>query len=121
MVKKSIAQKLPHVVKLPVGAVSPTGSIYKHYDIVQQSNALSVAYNGPLTIRSSEPFTLRVSVKGKIREISSKGPKQVEIFTVVEQYPHREIASFWTLADATNFLIANPTRFAMPVVTSHNR
>lgn len=64
--------KYPHVVKLPHGAVSPTNSIYKHYDIVVQGAVLCRYLDAKYTIRSMQPFTLRYALNGKTSEVSSK-------------------------------------------------
>lgn len=80
MIKKrpTIAQKEPHFVKLPKGATSPTGSIYKTFDIVSQERVLSTFSDNPLTVRSAGPFVLstKVGKTGKIRQLSSKLPKE---------------------------------------------
>lgn len=62
----------PHVVRLPKGSISPTGSIYKEFDIVSQGRVLNTYPDSKYVIRSLEPFTLRYSLKGKIREVHSK-------------------------------------------------
>lgn len=62
----------PHVIRLPKGCTSPTGSIYKQYDIVEQGNVLSTYSDGPNVVRSNKPFVLRVRVGRNIREIRSK-------------------------------------------------
>lgn len=62
----------PHVVRLPKDATSPTGSIYKHFDIVSQGRVLSTYNDAVRTVRSSEPFVLSISVNGKVKTVSSK-------------------------------------------------
>lgn len=68
----------PHIARIPKGSVSPTGSIYKRFDIVEQGSVLCSYANGPYTIRSLQPFKIRVSVNGKIKEIESKLELQPE-------------------------------------------
>ena len=43
----------------------------------------------------------------------------MRIYTVREQWPHYEIASFWTLEDAEDFVRINRGRFALPLITSN--
>lgn len=64
--------KYPHVVRLPKGSLSPTNSMYKRYDIVAQGAVLHSYLDTPLTLRSTQPFTLRISVNGIISEVSSQ-------------------------------------------------
>lgn len=72
MAKGKISDKYPNYVILPKESMSPTGSIYKRYDIVEQTRVLISFGRETNTIRSSAPFTVRVSVKGKIKELKSK-------------------------------------------------
>ena len=60
------------IVKLPKGSKSPTNSIYKRYDIVEQSRAVSQYEGVPDVVYCDKPFTLRVEVKGKIKDLHSK-------------------------------------------------
>ena len=69
--KLTEAQKHPHYVRLPKGSVSPTGSIYKFYDIKMQGGVLNTYSDKPSIVRSAEPFTLIVDVKGRIKYLSS--------------------------------------------------
>ena len=62
----------PYIARLPKGAKSPTGSIYKRYDIVEQGAVLQSYVNGPDTVRSMQPFHIRVLVSGKVKDIYSK-------------------------------------------------
>ena len=74
--KPSRSQKYPHYVHLPKGCKSPTDSIYREYDIVSQGRVLNRFADGMSTVRSSEPFTLRVMMpNGKVKEIASKNEK----------------------------------------------
>lgn len=74
-VKKAISltKKFPHKILLPVGCKSPTNSIYKQFDIKQQTKALNTFSDNPRIVRCSEPFIITVKMKsGKIKDISSK-------------------------------------------------
>jgi hypothetical protein len=71
----TIAQREPHVVKLPKGSKSPTNSIYKTFDIVKQEAVVSTFSDAGLTVRSRLPFTLSVQVGKKVRTIDSTPPK----------------------------------------------
>jgi hypothetical protein len=62
----------PHVVRLPKDALSPTSSIYKHYDIVKQERVLNIFVDAPLVLRSSAPFVVRVRTKRSVRNFNSK-------------------------------------------------
>jgi len=70
--RKKLIEFYPYYVILPVGAKSPTGSIYKSFDIVKQTKAVSTFSNAVRTVRCSEPFILSVMVKGKTKEIMSR-------------------------------------------------
>lgn len=70
MRKAKIAEKFPHMVRLPKGSISPTNSIYKEFDIVHQTWALS-NFIGSKTIRSRGPFTLTALVNGKVKTFHS--------------------------------------------------
>jgi len=72
MARKRLTEFYPHYVILPVGAVSPTNSIYRKFDIVKQTRAVSTFSNAVRTVRCSQPFILSVMVKGKVKQISSK-------------------------------------------------
>ena len=69
--KLSFTQRFPHFVNLPKNSKSPTDSIYKRYDILHQTLVLWSQDTG-YVVRSGAPFTLRVDVNGKIRDIESK-------------------------------------------------
>lgn len=61
----------PHIARVPKGAKSLTNPL-RRYDIIT-SHAPLVSYkNGPDTVRSLEPFVIRVRVDGKTRDIYSK-------------------------------------------------
>ena len=71
--KQTEAQKHPQVVKLPRGCVSPTGSIYRRFDIVMQTRAVSVYSDRGDTVRCSQPFILSVKLtNGKIKQLKSR-------------------------------------------------
>jgi len=69
--KLTEAQKYPHYVRLPKNAVSPSGSIYKHFDIKMQGRVLNTYSDKPSIVRSAEPFTLIVDVNGRVKFLSS--------------------------------------------------
>jgi hypothetical protein len=62
----------PHIIRLPKGAVSPTGSIYKEFDIISQGRVLNTYPESRYVIRSLEPFVLRAKVNGEVKEFKSK-------------------------------------------------
>lgn len=70
---KSEEERHPHWVKLPKGAISPTGSkgIAKQFDTVYQTRVLWCMPDGQ-TVRCAEPFTLRVQVGTRVWDIYSK-------------------------------------------------
>lgn len=78
--KLSRKVKYSHYINLPKTCVSPTGSIYKWYDIVYQEHVLvrmSSNHKGridirPSIIRSRGKFTIKVLVGKKIKFIDSK-------------------------------------------------
>lgn len=77
IMKQGRATKYPHYVMLPKNAISPTGSIYKYHDIVQQTKALVITTTRfkstkPGIIRCQEPFIIRVSINGKVKDLHSK-------------------------------------------------
>jgi len=72
--KKPFTKRCPYYITLPKDAKSPTDGIYKRYDIVRQGKVLEHLENS-LTIRSSFPFTLQFTTKGKVKEVSSKSQK----------------------------------------------
>lgn len=75
MTRVSEKIKRPYYINVPKGAFSPTGSIYKMFDIVKQGAALWSLMNGRLH-RSSEPFTLRYQLpSGKIKVVDCKKEK----------------------------------------------
>ncbi len=70
---KTTSEKWPYYIHLPKGVKSPTNSVYKRFEIVSQGRVLNLF--GPMlnTVRSAEPFTLRVLMpNGKVKEIASK-------------------------------------------------
>jgi len=75
--KPSRSVKYPYFIHLPKGCKSPTGSIYREYDIVNQGRVLNRFADGMSTVRSSEPFTVRVLLpNGKTQDIESKREKE---------------------------------------------
>lgn len=58
----------PYSVSLPKAARSPSGSIYKDFDIIWQ-HAVINTWDGSQVIRSTKPFAVRVQVGAKIKEI----------------------------------------------------
>lgn len=74
--KPTRSVKYPHFIRLPKGCKSPTGSIYQRYDIVQQGRVLNSFADSFATVRSAEPFTLRVLMpNGKLKDITSTQEK----------------------------------------------
>ncbi len=61
-------KNLPYSVKLPKDAISPTGSIYRDYDIVRQQAVLNTFAPHHSTVYSMKPFALRVLV-GKTEKV----------------------------------------------------
>ena len=62
----------PHIARLPKGAKS-TESPFRRYDIITSTAPLLSYKNGPDTVRSLEPFTIRVVLTdGRIKFIKSK-------------------------------------------------
>lgn len=62
----------PHIARIPKGAKS-TESPFKRYDIIISAAPLVSYKNGPDTVRSLEPFTIRVQLPdGKIKFIKSE-------------------------------------------------
>lgn len=66
----------PYYIILPKGAISPTNSIYRQFDILYQGHALW-SQVGARTIRSAKPFKLSIMVNNKIKELSSRKIKNV--------------------------------------------
>jgi hypothetical protein len=59
--------KLNYKLIIPKGATSPTGSIYKLYDIVKQERVLVTKDKDSRTLWSQKPFTVRYkTAKGKV-------------------------------------------------------
>ena len=74
--RRTITERYPYFVKLPKGCKSPTNSIYTRYDIVKQGRVLSTFGNSEYTVRSAEPFTLRILLEnGKEKTLESKNGK----------------------------------------------
>lgn len=61
-----------YVIRLPKDSVSPTGSIYGEYDIVEQGKVVCRYQDSKYVVRSIAPFTLVTKTKGKVKEFHSK-------------------------------------------------
>lgn len=72
MKKESFVKRHPHFIRLPKDSLSPTGSIYGMYDIVKGSKALWRDSNWSYTLRSSEPFSVKILTKGKEKILNSR-------------------------------------------------
>jgi hypothetical protein len=66
-------EKRPFFINLPKGAEKKY--FYGYHDIVEQKKALWCQYPNGKTLRCSEPFTIKVTVKGKEKILESKKEK----------------------------------------------
>jgi hypothetical protein len=67
-----IRPQYKYKITLPSGCKSPTNSVYKDFDIIEQSFALT-SFKGARIIHSKGPFMLRYQLKsGKIIEKAAK-------------------------------------------------
>ncbi len=66
----------PHIARIPKGGKS-VDSAFKRYDIIVSSAPLVSYKNGPDTIRSEQPFTIRVRMPdGSYKFIKSQEEKE---------------------------------------------
>lgn len=66
----------PHIARIPKGGKS-VDSPFKRYDIIVSAAPLVSYANGPDTIRSMEPFTIRVVMPdGKYKYIKSSDERE---------------------------------------------
>jgi hypothetical protein len=77
-IKMKIAEKLPYVVRLPKGAMSPSGSIYKNFDIVHQTSVLTSFSRNPRVLRCDKPFSVSVRLNGKVKLIYSRKERKLK-------------------------------------------
>lgn len=49
---------------------------------------------------------------------SSLPPRDTICYTVHEQYPHRDVVTFYTMKEAEDYLIAHANELMLPVITT---
>lgn len=70
--RKRVSVKVsePYYVNIPKNAVHM--GFYGKFDIVSQTRAVSTYSDNPHIIRCAHPFTIKVKVRGKEKELISK-------------------------------------------------